>query len=114
MEFVTDSGPGSSRHPTRDIASGRPVFSLRVMPWADDVSGNRTKQYNPHINLYMQNINVPHKLRKQQFFTRFCSTSKHATSNEQFRAYLEDWYGWRFYMHGPLTESSLQWTRKIP
>jgi len=84
------------------------------MPWADDVSGNRTKQYNPHINIYMQNINVPHKLRKQQFFTRFCSTSKHATSNEQFRGYLEDWYGQHFSMRDLLTKSSLQWARKIP
>ena len=78
-------------NPTRAVAKGRPVFSVRVMPWADDVSGNRSKQYNPHINLYMKNLNVPSEKLKQQFFVRFCSTSPDAGSNEQFREFLENW-----------------------
>ncbi|KAJ7440424.1 hypothetical protein FB451DRAFT_1443354 [Mycena latifolia] len=32
-----------SPHPIREVALGRPVFVLRIMPWADDVSGNRSK-----------------------------------------------------------------------
>ena len=78
-------------NPVRAVAKGRPVFSLRVMPWADDVSGNRSKQYNPHINIYMKNLNVPNEKLKQQFFVRFCSTSPDASSNEQFRAFLKNW-----------------------
>lgn len=58
---------------------------------ADDVSGNRSKQYNPHVNIYMKNLNVPSEKLKQQFFVRFCSTSPDASSNEQFRAFLENW-----------------------
>ncbi|KAF9786365.1 hypothetical protein BJ322DRAFT_1099898 [Thelephora terrestris] len=78
------------RNPVRAIANGKPVFSLRVMPWADDVSGNRSKQYNPHVNIYMKNLNIPSEKLKQQFFVRFCSTSPDASSNEQFRAFLEN------------------------
>lgn len=63
------------------------------MPWADDASGNRSKQYNPHINLCMQNLNIPHAKLKHQYFVRFCSTSKHATSGEQFRPVIESWHG---------------------
>ena len=62
------------------------------MPWANNASGNRSKQYNPHINVCMQNLNVPHKKLKHQYFVRFCSTSKHVSSSEQFRALLETWY----------------------
>ncbi|KAJ7792622.1 hypothetical protein B0H14DRAFT_3094163 [Mycena olivaceomarginata] len=77
-------------HPTRVIAQGRPVFVLRIMPWADDVSGNRSKQYNPHMNMYLANLNIPHKQLAQEYFVRFCSTSQHSGSLEQFDALSED------------------------
>ncbi|KAJ6583373.1 hypothetical protein DFH09DRAFT_1308895 [Mycena vulgaris] len=77
-------------HPVRTIAGGKPVFVLRIMPWADDVSGNRSKQYNAHMNMYLANINLPHKLLAQEYFIRFCSTSPHASSLEQFDALAED------------------------
>lgn len=77
-------------HPTRSIAKGRPVFVLRIMPWADDVSGNRSKQYNAHMNIYMANVNIPHRKLAQEYFIRFCSTSPHASSSEQFDALVED------------------------
>ncbi|KAJ6473049.1 hypothetical protein C8R45DRAFT_1054844 [Mycena sanguinolenta] len=77
-------------HPTRVIAQGRPVFVLRIMPWADDVSGNRSKQYNAHMNMYLANLNLPHKQLAQEYFVRFCATSQHAGSLEQFDALGED------------------------
>ncbi|KAJ7832377.1 hypothetical protein B0H13DRAFT_2240461 [Mycena leptocephala] len=77
-------------HPIRTIAQGRPVFVLRIMPWADDVSGNRSKQYNAHMNMYFANLNLPHKLLAQEYFVRFCATSQHASSLEQFDALAED------------------------
>ncbi|KAJ7862001.1 hypothetical protein B0H14DRAFT_3615236 [Mycena olivaceomarginata] len=69
-------------HPVREIAQGRPVFVLRIMPWADDVSGNRSKQYNAHMNMYIANINLPHQLLSQEYF--------YASSLEQFDALAED------------------------
>ncbi|KAJ7933328.1 hypothetical protein B0H13DRAFT_1856351 [Mycena leptocephala] len=52
-------------NPVRKIAKGRPVFSIRIVPWSDDVSGN-------------------------EYFVRFCSTSPHASSGEQFEALADD------------------------
>ncbi|KAJ7165402.1 hypothetical protein C8R46DRAFT_901106 [Mycena filopes] len=77
-------------HPVRATAAGRPVFVLRIMPWADDVSGNRSKQYNAHMNMYFANTNLPHKKLAQEYFVRFCSTSPHASALEQFDALAED------------------------
>lgn len=77
-------------HPTREIANGRPAFCLRIMPWADDVSGNRSKQYNAHVNIYVANVNLPHRKLAQEYFVRFCSTSPHASASEQFVALSED------------------------
>jgi len=77
-------------HPTREIANGRPAFCIRIMPWADDVSGNRSKQYNAHMNLYVANVNLPHRKLSQEYFVRFCSTSPHASASEQFAALSDD------------------------
>lgn len=77
-------------HPVRKKANGRPAFCIRIMPWADDVSGNRSKQYNAHMNMYVANVNLPHRKLAQEYFVCFCSTSPHASSSEQFDALSED------------------------
>ncbi|KAJ7488709.1 hypothetical protein B0H11DRAFT_2405755 [Mycena galericulata] len=77
-------------HPLRKIAQGHPIFRLRVMPWSDDVSGNVSKQYNAHTNIYVTNLNLPHQKLAQEYFVRFCSTSPHASSSEQFVALGDD------------------------
>ncbi|EPQ60241.1 hypothetical protein GLOTRDRAFT_112937 [Gloeophyllum trabeum ATCC 11539] len=73
-------------HPVRRIANGRHAFTLFVTPWSDDVSGNVSKQYNPHVNLYLANSTLPHQKLAQEFFIRFASTSQHASSSEQLDA----------------------------
>jgi hypothetical protein len=60
------------------------------MPWSDNVSGNVSKQYNPHMNIYLMNANIPHKKLSQEYFIRFCSTSPNASSGEQFDGMSED------------------------
>ncbi|KAI0048710.1 hypothetical protein FA95DRAFT_1678178 [Auriscalpium vulgare] len=77
-------------HPVRAIALGRPVFTLHLVPWSDDVSGNVTKQFNPHLNVYLVNGNIPHQKLAQEYFTRFCATSPHADSLEQMAALADD------------------------
>ncbi|KAJ7135192.1 hypothetical protein C8R43DRAFT_894348, partial [Mycena crocata] len=77
-------------HPVRTIADGKPAFVLRIMPWADDVSGNRSKQYNVHKNMYFGNLGLPHKYLAQEYHVRFSATSQHASSLEQFAAFAGD------------------------
>ncbi|KAH9929132.1 hypothetical protein B0H21DRAFT_781150 [Amylocystis lapponica] len=77
-------------HPVRIEAEGRPTFTLRMMCWSDNVSGNKTKQFNAHTNVYLANVNLPHDKLQQEYFVRFCSTSQHASSSEQMEAVLAD------------------------
>ena len=95
----SDNAAGSSLNPDQTAAGGKPLFSLCVMPWADDASGNQSKQYNPHINLCAQNLNLSHKKLKHQYFVHFCSMSQHVSSSEQFQPIIEEWYGAFLYRH---------------
>ncbi|KAI0747423.1 hypothetical protein BC629DRAFT_1685614 [Irpex lacteus] len=70
-------------HPVRLEAKGRRTFTLGVMGWADDVSGNRSKQYNAHTNVYTANSSLPHRKLQQEYFIHFSSTSQHAGALEQ-------------------------------
>ncbi|KAI0027254.1 hypothetical protein K488DRAFT_62120 [Vararia minispora EC-137] len=83
-----------SKHPARILADGRPVFVVRVMPWSDDVSGNVSKQYNSHTNIYIQNLGISHRLLQQEYYVRFVSTSPYASSTEQFAALDHDLCSW--------------------
>jgi hypothetical protein len=76
-------------NPVRKIANGRPAFTLLAMVWSDDVSGNVSKQYNPHTNVYLANASLPHDKFSQEYFIHFCSTSPHASSSEQLDAFQQ-------------------------
>lgn len=71
-------------NPLREIARGRRMYTSFVKAWGDDVSGNRSKQYNEHTNIYLAHANLPHSKLSQEYFVRFCSTSPHAGAREQF------------------------------
>ncbi|KAF8525879.1 hypothetical protein BU17DRAFT_74293 [Hysterangium stoloniferum] len=77
-------------HLVQKRANGWPAYCIPIMLWADDVSGNRSKQYNAHMNMYVANVNLPHPKLAQEYFVWFCSTSPHASSSEQFEALSED------------------------
>ncbi|KAF7344329.1 hypothetical protein MSAN_01913800 [Mycena sanguinolenta] len=51
------------------------LFVIMVSPWADDVSGNKSKQYNKHMNM--------------SFHVHYISSSPHASSAEQFAAFRD-------------------------
>ncbi|KAJ3565255.1 hypothetical protein NP233_g7745 [Leucocoprinus birnbaumii] len=83
----------SMPNPIRKIANGRPAFCIRLVPWSDDVSGNRSKQYNAHMNVYFTGANIPHHIRAQEYFVHFASTSPDASALEQLEAFVEDMHG---------------------
>lgn len=62
------------------------LYDVFMPLWADDVSCNKSKQYNKHINLYSVNSNLPGQLLHQEYFVQFVSTSPNASSPEQFSA----------------------------
>ncbi|KAJ7495118.1 hypothetical protein FB451DRAFT_1335854 [Mycena latifolia] len=64
------------------------VYKHKVHAEAYAVS--QESQYNAHMNMYIANINIPHKLLAQEYFVRFCATSPHASSLEQFDALSSD------------------------
>lgn len=73
-------------HPMRALVNDEDVVVVFIPVWVDNVSGNSTKAYNKHINMYMQNSNLPGRLLNQEFFVHFVATSQHATSSEQMSA----------------------------
>ncbi|KAI0317830.1 hypothetical protein OF83DRAFT_1171639 [Amylostereum chailletii] len=77
-------------HKIRVQATGKPFYTIWINLWGDDVSGNRSKQWNKHLNWYFQHAGLPKHLLHQEYFVRFVSTSPHASSLEQAKAILDD------------------------
>ncbi|KAH7322029.1 hypothetical protein B0J17DRAFT_621410 [Rhizoctonia solani] len=74
-------------NPLRNLTNGsEELLSCFIKPWCDDVSGGRSKQYQPHNNIYLTHANLPGHLHNQEYFVRFVSTTTHASSVEQFEA----------------------------
>ncbi|OJT10831.1 hypothetical protein TRAPUB_12643 [Trametes pubescens] len=77
-------------NPLRKVARGKRMYTSFIKLWGDDVSGNRSKQYNAHTNVYFTHANLPHQKLAQQYHVKFSSTSQFASSGDQFDAAMAD------------------------
>ncbi|KAG1753908.1 uncharacterized protein EDB91DRAFT_1043935, partial [Suillus paluster] len=66
----------------REKAQGRMVYTVPLIIFMDDVSGNISKQWNKHHAVYMSNANLPREMLEKEFFVRFVTSSPHAAPME--------------------------------
>ncbi|KIJ43407.1 hypothetical protein M422DRAFT_169995 [Sphaerobolus stellatus SS14] len=78
-----------SEHPTRIKAQGWPIYVCFLVLWGDDMSGNKTKQWNVHWNWYFTHAGCSKKLLMQEYFVLFASTSPNASNLEQAKAIID-------------------------
>ncbi|KAJ7494095.1 hypothetical protein FB451DRAFT_1336039 [Mycena latifolia] len=58
------------------------VYSIPLAVFIDDVSGNKSKQWNKHFSCYMSNGALPRTKLEQEFHVRFVATSPFASPLE--------------------------------
>ena len=65
------------------------IYTVPLIIFMDDISGNISKQWNKHFVIYMLNANLPCKMSNKQFFVHFVSSSLHAAPMELMHAMKE-------------------------
>ncbi|KAG1855245.1 hypothetical protein F4604DRAFT_2042442 [Suillus subluteus] len=78
-----------SPNPLRERSKGRMVYTVPLIIFMDDVSGNISKQWNKHHAIYMSNANLPREMLEKEFLVRFVASSPHAPLMELMRAMKE-------------------------
>ncbi|KAJ7687881.1 hypothetical protein B0H14DRAFT_3101310 [Mycena olivaceomarginata] len=66
LTWVDDSTvPAMPNEMRKLVDDDEDLYVVMVSPWADDVSGNKSKQYNKHMNMYTGNGCLPGRLLQQ-------------------------------------------------
>ncbi|KAG1730147.1 uncharacterized protein EDB91DRAFT_1239152 [Suillus paluster] len=65
------------------------VYSVPLIIFMDDVSGNVLKQWNKHHAIYMSNANLPCEMLEKEFCVQFVMSSLHAVPMELMHAMRE-------------------------
>ncbi|KAG9089001.1 hypothetical protein FRC06_001747, partial [Ceratobasidium sp. 370] len=69
-------------HRLRSLAGSRLVYSVPLIIFMDDTSGNVSKQWNKHWSCYLSNAALPREVLQSEYYVRFASTSTHASPLE--------------------------------
>ncbi|KAG8796301.1 hypothetical protein FRC12_000716, partial [Ceratobasidium sp. 428] len=69
-------------HPLRAKAGNRMVYSVPLIVFMDDASGNVSKQWNKHWSSYLSNASVPREDLQSEYHVCFVTTSTHAAPAE--------------------------------
>ena len=69
-------------NPLRAKSGGRMVYTIPLIVFMDDVSGNVSKQWNKHHVVYVSNGLLPRQMLEQECMIRFITGSPHATPME--------------------------------
>ncbi|KNE94634.1 hypothetical protein PSTG_11997 [Puccinia striiformis f. sp. tritici PST-78] len=77
-------------NPWRTIADGKVLRSVPITLYADDTSGNTSKQFNKHISFYFTLSGLPPHLSNQEYNCHFLSTSNLATALEISEQIVEE------------------------
>lgn len=83
-EFLAQSDEFAAEmpHPLREKAGSRLVYSIPLAVFIDDVSGNKSKQWNKHFSCYMSNGALPRTKLENEFHVRFVATFPFASPLE--------------------------------
>ncbi|KAF8146201.1 hypothetical protein K438DRAFT_1628649 [Mycena galopus ATCC 62051] len=74
-------------NPLQELTGSDDLYVIMLPMWADNVSGNKSKQYNKHMNMYRWRTPIYQvSFYSRSIFVRFVSTSSHVGSPEQFSA----------------------------
>ncbi|KAI9457503.1 hypothetical protein HD554DRAFT_2030027 [Boletus coccyginus] len=69
-------------NPLRARSGGRMIYTVPLIVFMDDVSGNVSKQWNKHHVVYVSNGLLPRQMLEQEFTIRFVTGSPHAAPME--------------------------------
>ncbi|KAG8725158.1 hypothetical protein FRC09_007147 [Ceratobasidium sp. 395] len=76
-------------HPLRRQADGREVYSVPLIVFQDDVSANRTKQWNKHHVVYASNAALPREELNRASNVKFVCSSPHAQPLEMMGCVMQ-------------------------